>query len=236
MLSFPLGCCTRASWCFCVFALFCVVRVDTSKLTMTDTSFHPCCFNDTSFLLQHGFDPRMWDDATRRAFVNNIHRRCPSSQCLCNEAFLTNSLVNNESVCEECPDDSKTQQHLLYSTPTHPTSTPDNPLDSKTRERQHKTTTKQDETKFISTRQDRTKSTPTQPASLGISRCPTMHGMLGSIAVCEIDEWVPCFTIDLTDCLADALGKERQYSNGEAYYHTEWPIVTGQVQSILYNK
>ena len=236
MLSFPLGCCTRASWCFCVFALFCVVRVDTSKLTMTDTSFHPCCFNDTSFLLQHGFDPRMWDDATRRAFVNNIHRRCPSSQCLCNEAFVTNSLVNNESVCEECPDDSKTQQHLLYSTPTHPTSTPDNPLDSKTRERQHKTTTKQYETNLISTRQDRTKSTPTQPASLGISRCPTMHGMLGSIAVCEIDEWVPCFTIDLTDGLADALGKERQYSNGEAYYHTEWPIVTGQVRSILYNK
>jgi hypothetical protein len=130
-----------------------------------------------------------------------------------------------------------TQQHLLYSTPPHPTSRPANPLDSKTRQHQDKTITKQDETKFISTRQDRTKSTPTrQPASLGISRCPTKRGMLGSIAVCEIDEWVPCFNIDLTDRLADALGKERQYSNGEAYYHTEWPIVTGQVQSILYHK
>ncbi len=48
------------------------------KLAMTDTTcLHPCCFNDTSFLLLHGFDPRMWDHATRRAFVNNIHRRCP---------------------------------------------------------------------------------------------------------------------------------------------------------------
>ncbi len=203
---------------------------------MTDTTrLHPCCFNDTFFLLLHGFDPRMWDDATRRTFVNNIHRRCPSSHCLCNEALLTNSLVNNESFCEECPDDSTTQQHLLYSTPAHPTSRPDNALDSSTKQYQDKTPTKQDETNSISTRQDSTKSTPTEPASLGISCSPTLHGMLGSIAVCQIDEWVPCFTIDLTDRLADALGNERQYSNGEEYYHTEWPIVTGQVQSISYN-
>ncbi len=52
----------------------------------------------------------------------------------------------------------------------------------------------------------------------------------GSIAVSLQDKWLPCMTIDLTDPLDDALGKERQFSTGEEYYHTEWPIVTGIFQ------
>jgi hypothetical protein len=54
--------------------------------------------------------------------------------------------------------------------------------------------------------------------------------MQGSIAVSLQDKWVPCMTIDLTDRLADVLGTERLYSNGEEYYRTEWPIVTGTLQ------
>jgi hypothetical protein len=77
-------------------------------------------------------------------------------------------------------------------------------------------------------------------------RCPSSHCLLeeagvtscrhiqrdmqGSFAVSLQDKWVPCMTIDLTDRLDDALGKDRQFSNGEEYYHTEWPIVTGIFQ------
>ncbi len=77
-------------------------------------------------------------------------------------------------------------------------------------------------------------------------RCPSSHCLLveadviscrhiksdkqGSIAVSLQDKWLPCMTIDLTDPLDDALGKERQFSTGEEYYHTEWPIVTGIFQ------
>ncbi len=206
--------------------LFCVVREDTSWRWQIQACIHAVSTtvpSSCSMVLTRvcGTMPPAGHSSITSTDVD-----CPSSHCLCNETFLTNSLVNNESVCEERWQQDTTT--FAHSTPTHPTSRPDNLLDSKARQHQDKTTTKQkDETKFISTRQDRTKSTPTQPASLGISRCPTIRGMLGSIAVCEIDEWVPCFTIDLTDRLADALDKERQYSNGEAYYHTEWSIVTG---------
>ena len=138
---------------------------------MQGNDLSPLCFNDTCFLLHHGFDPRLWDDATRRAFVSNTHRRCPSSHCL---------LKDNV---------------------------------------QAKTTTKNDDTK----------SSLTHPPTVVMSRSPIQCGMEGSIAVSLKDQWLPSMTIDLTDRLADALGTERLYSNGEEYYRTEWPIVTGVV-------
>ena len=144
-------------------------------LAMQGNGLSPSCFNDTCFLLQHGFDPRLWNDSTRRAFLANAHRRCPSSHCL---------LKDNVDV-------------------------------------EDKTTTKNDSTK----------SPPTLPATVGMSmsRSPIQCGMQGSIAVSLPDQWLHCMTIDLTDRLADALGTERLYANGEEYYSTEWPIVTGVV-------
>jgi hypothetical protein len=147
---------------------------------MQDDVYSPLCFNDTCFLLHHGFEPRLWDDSTRRAFVTNAHRRCPSSHCL-----LKEKAVVLEQVVVECRNQSQTA-----------------PLQQK-------------------------QSTPTHPISVVMSRRPIECGMQGSIAVSLQDKWVPCMTIDLTDRLADALGKERIYANGEEYYRTEWPIVTG---------
>jgi hypothetical protein len=69
----------------------------------------------------------------------------------------------------------------------------------------------------------------------GVIRCrPNQRGMQGIIAVSLQDKWVPCMTIDLTDRLDDALGKERQFSNGEEYYQTEWSIVKGIFRIIRY--
>jgi hypothetical protein len=138
---------------------------------MQGNGLSPLCFNDTCFLLHHGFDPRSWDDSTRRAFVSNAHRRCPSSNCL---------LKDNV---------------------------------------EDKTTTKT----------DNTKSPVTHPTTVVMSLSPIQCGMQGTIAVSLQDQWLPCMTIDLTDRLVEALGTERVYSNGEEYYRTEWPIVTGVV-------
>jgi hypothetical protein len=148
---------------------------------MQDNVHSPLCFNDACFLLHHGFEPRLWDDATRRAFVTNAHRRCPSSHCLLKEKVV----VLEQVVVEECRNQSQTA-----------------PLQQK-------------------------QSTPTHPISVVMSRRPIECGMQGSIAGSLQDKWVPCMTIDLTDRLADVLGKERLYANGEEYYRTEWPIVTG---------
>ena len=139
---------------------------------MQGNGLSPLCFNDTCFLLHHGFDPRSWDDSTRRAFVSNAHRRCPSSNCL---------LKDNV---------------------------------------EDKTTTKN----------DNTKSPVTHPTTVVMSLSPIQCGMQGTIAVSLQDQWLPCMTIDLTDRLVDALGTERLCSNGEEYYRTEWPIVTGTLQ------
>ena len=57
-------------------------------------------------------------------------------------------------------------------------------------------------------------------------------GMQGSIAVPLPDKWVPCMTLDLTDPLADALGKERLYSNGEEYYRTAKNLMNPQLITI----
>ena len=184
-----LGSCHPSLFLSCVgvvlshLVLCCVVLcvVGVNKLLMQDNVLSPLCFNDTCFLLHHGFDPRLWDDATRRAFVTNAHRRCPSSHCL----FKEKAVVLEEVVVEECRNQSQTA-----------------PLQQK-------------------------QSTPTHPISVVMSRRPIECGMQGSIAVSLQDKWVPCMTIDLTDRLADALGKERIYANGEEYYRTEWPIVTG---------
>jgi hypothetical protein len=168
--------------------IFCFV-----KLQMQGNDLSPLCFNDACFLLHHGFDPRLWDDATRRAFVTNAHRRCPSSHCLLKDA------VDLEKVgVEECRNHSQTTRLRDKTTTTH----------------------------------DETKSTLTHPTSTAVvmSRSPIQCDMQGSIAVSLQDKWVPCMTIGLTDGLADVLGTELLYSNGEEYYRTEWPIVTGTLQ------
>ena len=88
-----LGSCHPSLFLSCVgvvlshLVLCCVVLcvVGVNKLPMQNNGLSPLCFNDTCFLLHHGFDPRLWDDATRRAFVTNAHRHCPSSHCLLKE-------------------------------------------------------------------------------------------------------------------------------------------------------
>ena len=137
-----LLCCVPGLFLFSYCGVLCCL------LLMKANSLSALCFNDTCFLLHNGVEPRLWDDVTRMAFATNVHRRCPSSHCLLEEAGVTSC------------------RHI-------------------------------------------------------------QRDMQGSIAVSLQDKWLPCMTIDLTHPLDAALGKERQFSNGEEYYHTAWPIVKG---------
>ena len=78
------------------------------------------CYNDVSFLLQHGFDPRHWSDDIRVAFSSNPHRKCPISHCTLNDDISEHVLPFQleDSLCKQC--DSTLLPISLSSTPTTP--------------------------------------------------------------------------------------------------------------------
>ena len=78
------------------------------------------CYNDVSFLLQHGFDPRHWSDDIRVAFSSNPHRKCPISHCTLNDDISEHVLPSQleDSLCKQC--DSTLLPISLSSTPTTP--------------------------------------------------------------------------------------------------------------------
>ena len=155
-----------------------------------------CCFNDVSFLLEHGLDPRAWSDDIRVAFASNPHRNCTVSQCTLNDDISEHEPV----VTSKFGDSHGTHCDFTISA-ILPSSTPTTPIT-------HEVSINEPHDGYV-----RNTSLPRPP--------PVSSMPLANLK----DVWTLVHTINLTERLNTELGATRHHYNGLDYYTNEWPVV-----------
>ena len=154
------------------------------------------CFNDVSFLIEHGLDPRVWSYDIRVAFASNPHRKCTVSHCTLNEDISEHDPV----VISKLVDSLGT---LCDSTslPILPSSQPTTPIT-------HEVTMDEPHDGYV--------------RNTSLTRPPPVSSMpLANLK----DVWTLVHAINLTERLNTELGATRHHYNGLDYYTNEWPVV-----------